>query len=272
MVDYEISSNISQIVVTRIESIRAALSCNLNLIAIPTDVRRGCGIYCVHAVEGHRIYRLSIREHAVSIKIRHRKGGLIQNHGISVNPLLLRSRQRDRPLVHYQVASYITQVVVTRAEPVGSGLSRDLNLVGVGAHIACSCDIYSSDTIQSHRVDDFPVGKHAITIKIKKGESCIIKSHRVSIDPLLLGCRQGHRPLIDHQITVHVTQVVVSWSKPSRAGLIGNHNFITITAHTSSCPCIHSIRTRQRHGVDDLPVGKNRITIKIKKSEGRVIQ
>ena len=112
-----------------------------NLVGVGARIARDGDIYCCDTMESNRVDHLAIRKSTIAIKIRHRKGRLIQHHRISVDPLLLRGTKDHCTRVHYEVARHVAQVVVTRAEPVGSRLRRDLNFVRV------SSDIDSGDTV-----------------------------------------------------------------------------------------------------------------------------
>ena len=84
----KIPRNITQVVVIGIESIRAALSRDLNLVSVGVSIARGGDIHSCGTNECDRVDDFSVRKQTISIKIRHSEGGLIQNHGVSVIPLL----------------------------------------------------------------------------------------------------------------------------------------------------------------------------------------
>ena len=187
-VDDKIPRNITQVVVIGIEPIRAALSRDLNLVSVGASIARGIGIYSSHTNQYDRVDHLSVWKHTVdiAIKIGDSKGRLIQNHRLSVGPLLLRGDQHQPPLIHYQVTRNITQIVVIGIESIRAGLSRDLNLVSVGVSIARGGDIHSCGTNECDRVDHFSVWKHAIAIEIRHRKCGLIQDHGIPVSPLLL--------------------------------------------------------------------------------------
>ena len=53
-------------------------------------------------------------------------------NAIPVGPLLLQGCQGHRPLVHHQIISDVTQVVIAGPKPIRSVLTRDGDVIHVG--------------------------------------------------------------------------------------------------------------------------------------------
>ena len=60
-----------------------------NLVSVGAYITRGSNIHSCDTAQSNRIDGFPVGENIVAVKIRHREGRLVQNHGVSVSSLLL---------------------------------------------------------------------------------------------------------------------------------------------------------------------------------------
>ena len=186
---YQVTRYITQVVIARAEPVRSRLSHDLNLVSVGTHIARGSNIHSRDTAQSHRIDHFPVGKDVISVKICDREGRLIQNQRVSVNLILRQCGQGHRARIHYKITCHISQVVVTRAETVGSRLPRDRNRLAISTYIAPSI------TVQNYRVDHLAIRKRTIAVKIRHREGRLIQNHGVSVSSVLFRSRQRHRTL-----------------------------------------------------------------------------